>query len=285
MNIFNFFSSKSKAFLITLGAGLVGVVGLFDYLTGDIPFSLFYLIPICFITWYTGMHTGVLTSFACALIYFFDQYTDIRIPYYQPLVYWNTFIILGFFLVVTCSLAKLKAALDKERIHARTDYLTEALNSRSFRELVETGLIRAKRYKSQMTVAYIDLDNFKIVNDGLGHSVGDELLRRVVQTIRGNLRRTDTVARLGGDEFAILLPETSSEQARILVDRIQESLLKVMRTNDWPVTLSIGVVSFVSPPSTFDELIRVADSTMYCAKSGGKNQVNYVVIWDESATT
>ena len=285
MNIFNFFSSKSKAFLITLGAGLVGVVGLFDYLTGDIPFSLFYLIPICFITWYTGMHTGILTSFACALIYFFDQYTDIRIPYYQPLVYWNAFIILGFFLVVTCSLAKLKAALDKERIHARTDYLTEALNSRSFRELVETGLIRAKRYKSQMTVAYIDLDNFKIVNDGLGHSVGDELLRRVVQTIRGNLRRTDTVARLGGDEFAILLPETSSEQARILVDRIQESLLKVMRTNDWPVTLSIGVVSFVSPPSTFDELIRVADSTMYCAKSGGKNQVNYAVIWDESATT
>ncbi len=278
MDLFYFFSKKSKTFMIVLGIALICVVSLLDYLTGDIPFSIFYLIPICFITWYTGTQTGILTSVACALIYFFDEYTDVMIPAYWPLIYWNATIILGFFLVVTYSLSRLKSALDKEKIYSRTDYLTQALNGRSFRELVENELIRAKRYERQITVVYIDLDDFKLVNDTFGHSVGDELLCQVVQTIRNTLRRTDVVARLGGDEFAVLLPETSSEQAKVLIDRIQEFLVDVMRENKWPVTFSIGVASFVRPPSSFDELIKAADSTMYTAKKDGKNKVSYAVI-------
>ena len=158
---------------------------------------------------------------------------------------------------------------------ARIDYLTGAGNSRFLYNLVQLEIDRLQRYQHPLTLAYIDLDNFKTVNDRLGHAVGDQVLCAVVSSVKKNIRRTDSVARLGGDEFALLLPETNQESARVVLSKIQEDILEEMRINNWPVTVSIGVLTCpVAPPST-DALVSMADELMYSVKRDGKNGVKY----------
>ena len=136
---------------------------------------------------------------------------------------------------------------------------------------------RARRYDHPFTVVSIDLDNFKTVNDCFGHSTGDILLRLVARTIQQNIRVTDTVARLGGDEFAILLPETGRNVAEAILRKVQNINLDIMRRHGWPVTFSIGVATFTSPPSAVDETLRISDQLMYSAKNSGKNSIQYEV--------
>ena len=104
---------------------------------------------------------------------------------------------------------------------ARIDFLTGVLNSRAFYQIATAEIQRSGRYGHPLTLAYIDLDNFKTVNDEFGHSTGDELLKTVARTFSDNLRSSDYVARLGGDEFAILMTETSAQAALNVVARIQ----------------------------------------------------------------
>lgn len=136
-------------------------------------------------------------------------------------------------------------------------------------------ILRARRHGHPFTVIYIDLDNFKTVNDTLGHSVGNTLLRHVVDTLKGTVRATDLVARLGGDEFVILLPETDRDSAKVLVSKLREQLLDAMQSQGWPVTFSVGVLTCISSPANVDELIRAADAIMYEAKKTGKNAIRY----------
>ena len=124
-----------------------------------------------------------------------------------------------------------------------------------------------------MTLLYIDLDNFKQVNDAFGHETGDELLIEVAATIRTNVRSTDTVARLGGDEFALLLPETDQEAALVVTNKLREALLVSMQRREWPVTFSIGLVSFATPPESVEEMLKQADAVMYSVKLKGKNSI------------
>ena len=100
------------------------------------------------------------------------------------------------------------------RASSRSDPLTGVANSRVFLELLKREIARARRYKRPLTLAYLDLDNFKSVNDILGHAMGDKVLQTVVSTVNANIRVTDVVGRLGGDEFVLLLPETDMQGAR-----------------------------------------------------------------------
>ena len=168
---------------------------------------------------------------------------------------------------------KLKMALEREKDDARIDFLTRIPNRRSFYEIASREANRARRYKRPLTVAYIDLDNFKEVNDSRGHDVGDDLLIEVAATLRTNIRGTDAVARLGGDEFALLLTETGEEPGAMVVQKLHERLLESMRQREWPVTFSIGLITFGYPPHSVDEMVRRADEAMYAAKLQGKNSV------------
>jgi diguanylate cyclase (GGDEF)-like protein len=136
---------------------------------------------------------------------------------------------------------------------------------------------RARRYDRPFTLVCIDLDNFKTVNDSFGHSTGDMILRLVARTIQENIRVTDTVARLGGDEFAVLLPETGRNVAETILRKVRKINLDIMQMHGWPVTLSIGVVTFKSPPCTVDETLRISDQLMYAAKNNGKDSIRYDV--------
>jgi diguanylate cyclase (GGDEF)-like protein len=170
-----------------------------------------------------------------------------------------------------------KNTLTHEKEISRIDFLTGIRNRRHFIELVNMEINRARRYEHPFTVVCLDLDNFKAVNDCFGHTTGDILLRLVAHTIRENIGVTDTVARLGGDEFGILMPETGRNVAEVIIQRVQKINLDSMRKHGWPVTLSIGVVIFTSPPSTVDEVLRISDRLMYTAKEGGKNSIQYEV--------
>jgi diguanylate cyclase (GGDEF)-like protein/PAS domain S-box-containing protein len=169
--------------------------------------------------------------------------------------------------------AKLRESLERERSAARIDFLTGILNRRGFFEIATSESQRSRRYKRPLSLVYVDLDNFKGVNDTMGHDAGDELLIRVAAIIHSEVRGTDSVGRLGGDEFAVLLPETDQEHGRVVVQKVQKQLMEVMQERKWPVTFSIGLISFQVPPESIEEMVREADRVMYSVKLKGKNSV------------
>lgn len=180
-----------------------------------------------------------------------------------------------FFLIVVFVTASLKLALHREKKIARTDSLTGVSNARYFYEFAEKEIERARRYDHALTIVYIDLDNFKYINDHLGHLTGDRLLKVIADTIRGKIRSIDMVARLGGDEFAVLLPEISFRDSQAVIERMRGLLLEVMEENDWAVTFSMGMIAFKPPPPSVDKLIKEADDLMYIAKQEGKNRIKF----------
>lgn len=169
--------------------------------------------------------------------------------------------------------AELHTAIERERTLAHTDALTGAANRRFFVDMVQREIDRALRYVHVFCLAYVDLDNFKAVNDRWGHSSGDDLLRSVVEAMSSHLRATDLLARLGGDEFALLLPETGAEGAVTTLRKMRDSVSEAMTPRGWPVTLSVGVLTCRQMPATVDDLVRAADALMYRAKSNGKDAI------------
>jgi diguanylate cyclase (GGDEF)-like protein/PAS domain S-box-containing protein len=168
---------------------------------------------------------------------------------------------------------RLQLALEIEKNVSRVDFLTGIPNRKTFYEAVETEVHRAVRYRRPMTLGYIDVDNFKSVNDVLGHAAGDDLLKVVATTIQVALRRTDTVGRLGGDEFAILLPETSAEAAGVAVGKVQRSLQEAVSRHSLPITFTVGVVTYTTPLESVEQMIKRADELMYQVKRNGKSAV------------
>jgi diguanylate cyclase (GGDEF)-like protein len=271
------FEKKNPIFWMTAGCLFVAVIGLVDFVTGrEFAFSLFYLIPIVLVSWFSGKNFGFVISAIAAITWFIAdaQYEQ---SYSQPIIgYWNAAIRFGFFVVVNQLLPALKA-LEREKHISRTDDLTGIPNRRHFFEVINTEINRSQRYKHPFTIAYIDLDGFKAVNDRFGHQTGDQLLCTFVNQVKSYLRRTDFMARLGGDEFILLLFETDQAEALMIISKIQSALLDEMKRNDWPVTFSIGVLIYRDGSITADELISRADNLMYSVKKKGKNAINYAV--------
>jgi diguanylate cyclase (GGDEF)-like protein len=274
-----YLAGRSKTLLTVLGGGLVLAVGILDHLTGtEISIAVFYLVPVALVTWFAGRCSGLVMLALSAMTWLITDWTAGHV-YSHPLIqYWNAAETLGFYLAVTFTLSAVKKALEAAQMYARTDSLTGISNSRAFREVVNREIERARRYSHSLSFAYIDLDDFKSVNDRFGHSVGDELLQLVAKSMMGSIRETDTIARLGGDEFAILLPESGPQAARYFIERIRHTLSRDVQEHGRPVTFSMGVVTFVKPPLNVNEAIRIADTLMYSAKNSGKNSVKFEVL-------
>jgi diguanylate cyclase (GGDEF)-like protein len=275
MNLDTFLIPRNKLPWMITGLLCIFLLGVIDYLTGyELSLSFFYLLPICAVTWYTAdKYLGLSCSIVSSITWLVADYTSGH-PYTHPSMYfWNTGIRLGFFIIVTLLLSALRTSLEHQQALARTDYLTGAVNPRHFQELAQREIDRSVRYQHSLSIAYMDLDNFKAINDYFGHNIGDLVLCTVVDEIKKEIREQDTVVRLGGDEFAILFPETDQDAARIAITRVQNHLLENMQKKTWPVTLSIGVITCVKPPKTVDDLIKLADTLMYTVKNHGKNDI------------
>jgi len=259
---------------------LVFVIGYLDYVTGpEIGFSLFYLIPIMLTSWfgYDRKISLILVPALCAVAWLLadsysgHQYSGSWIPY------WNMVTRLGMFLVIGLALSGLRAAHANERMLARIDPLTGVYNTRYFAELVSKEISRAARFSEAFSFAYLDIDNFKNVNDNFGHDQGDQLLRMLTKVIKDNIRSIDIIARFGGDEFGILFLNTDSAQSYAVMNKI----FSVFRQNisaKWKVTLSAGVVTYLTSPNSLDEIVKAADELMYKAKKKGKDQAEFNVV-------
>jgi diguanylate cyclase (GGDEF)-like protein len=247
-------------------------VAVLDNRTGiELSFSIFYLIPVAAVAWWGSPSAGVAISVLSALAWLAAD-APAR-DFDRPLILiWNTLVRFGFFIVVAAALGRIARLLQHEHELARTDSLTGLANSRWFYDFLGREIERVRRSGRSITLAYIDLDNFKSINDELGHPTGDSVLQTVAQSLSAELRRADVIARLGGDEFAILLPDTDQGQARTVVERTVASVHETLGKAQWPVTLSVGVVTVSQPPSSAEQLIKQADDLMYRAKRSGKNQ-------------
>ena len=153
--------------------------------------------------------------------------------------------------------------------------MTGAVNARFFRALAQREIDRSARYLHPLTVAYIDIDNFKAINDVFGHMMGDKVLAVVAHIMQQQVRKTDVVSRVGGDEFAILLPEVGTDEAKSVISKIGCRLSEEMESKGWPVTFSIGVLTFIAVPPSAEDMLGMADRVMYTVKNSGKNSVRY----------
>ena len=279
------FNDISRIALLAIGLGQLSLVCALDYLTGDSPvFSFFYLIPIYFVAWYLGSVAGVAFSFACYLSLSFVDGGFRMAAALQFLRNPANISALAFFVVTAVILSRLKTAYVRERSLSSHDYLTGVFNRREFFNLAEVERLRALRYGRAMTLVFIDLDNFKNVNDHFGHAAGDAMLSTVARTIKSCIRATDIIARLGGDEFILLLEETDSDNAHVIVSKLREGLNEQIAQSSCSVTASMGVVTFVVPPASVDEMVRKADELMYASKhSGGDRAIFKVFLGDESS--
>lgn len=265
--------NKSPFFLLATGCLFIASIGIADFVTGsELSFSLFYLIPIVLVTWFLGKYFGFAMSIIAAIAWYLADMLAGHNYSSAIIGYWNALIRLGFFVIVTLLIPALKA-LERERENARIDYLTGAYNRRAFFEMAEAELSRSQRYNYPFTLAFIDLDGFKIMNDQYGHQTGDTLLCALVNRAKSHLRKTDLIARLGGDEFILLLPQTAPDAAQMTISRIQSALLDEMKQNGWPVTFSIGVLTYQHGSITAEELVGRADDLMYSVKNKGKNAI------------
>ncbi len=254
-------------------------LGGLDYLSGPrLHFFVFYVIPIFIAAWRCGVLPAcVLSLLGVALWFLANDVQDMS--HSEPLeVIWNTAVRLGVFLGTARTVTFFRAALEREQFIARSDALTGVVNRRSFEEVLSAEVERARRYQRPFTLAYVDVDNFKNLNDTLGHAAGDDLLRVAAQAMRLTIRRIDTVARLGGDEFAILLPEMDQEAARSFLPILHRRLTTAAAGIHAPASFSIGAVTVHGLVPDTREVLSLADRAMYAAKRAGKNTFQHHVI-------
>lgn len=269
----------SRPVILLQGFLLVAAVGALDYVTGfELAFSIFYLLPVAMVAWASRSRDGAVLAVVAAAVWFAadtaagHSYSAAWMPF------WNAAVRLGVFLALALVVSGLRRLWISERNLARTDHLTGVQNGRAFYDLLELEMSRALRYERPFTLAYLDVDEFKRVNDEHGHTEGDRVLQLIADTIRANIRSMDAIARLGGDEFALLLPETGPGAAEIALRKIQHRLMEVARDDAPGISFSIGAVICVGPPDTADRLIQMADSLMYAVKREGKNGLRIEVL-------
>src|SRR5688500_10732183 len=272
-------TSRSKSGVFIVAGSLVLCIGIVDALTGyEISVGFFYAAPVMLVTWYYGFWPGALLSIAAIVgMIIVDNFVTRHIPFpsNEFIPYWNTAIRLSYFILIVWILDTLRSALNREQLYARRDFLTGLANSLAFDERMRAEMDRARRYGHPVSVAYMECDDFKQVNDRFGHNVGARLLQTVAQEMQKHLRTADVMARLGGDEFAVILPETGAEQAAAVMRKLQDRMART--AGEQAVSFSIGLVTLVTPPDTVDEAIQMADRLMYEVKSSGKGQMRQVV--------
>lgn len=157
-----------------------------------------------------------------------------------------------------------------------TDRLTGLLNRGTWENLVDAEYERYRRYGQATSLVMFDIDHFKPVNDNYGHLAGDEVIRHTAQITRSSIRQSDSAGRYGGEEFGIILPETDAENARLICERIRESIEKsTVETSAGNITytISMGIAQLTDEPENYMQWMQKADEALYSAKESGRNKV------------
>ena len=279
-----------------LAVAALALVGWLDYLTGPwLSFALLYVAPVLAAAWWLGrapaLAAGVTASVGWYLAEELNRRAEPRID-----LLWNSgsrlvmLIAMGLMVVriradrerLQAANAKLAELLDGARLQARTDSLTGLPNRREFLERLTEELARSKRSGDAICVAYLDIDNFKRLNDQEGHAAGDEFLEQVARAIRETVRASDVAARLGGDEFAVLFLDAKEGTTELLAQRLLQRIRALgARHPALDLGVSIGMALFDVTPERAEEVLQRADAAMYQAKSAGKHRFS---LWTRAAS-
>jgi diguanylate cyclase (GGDEF)-like protein len=281
MNMF----ALSRRLAVALGAGMLLCAAFIDYLTtAEVSVSAIYLFAILTVSWNCGASWGFLFA---AIAFAFQVALGLMDGH--PFTSNRSFffaqgnVLLEYSIAILLT-AQLRRLLERERHTARVDLLTGVRNRQGFHEVLESEVERHVRNGASFCLAYIDVDDFKGVNDRYGHAEGDRLLEAVGHVTAKSIRRSDTVGRLGGDEFAVFFPETNQAEAMAIEFKLREALTTITQPRPWwSVSFSIGIATFVSMPKSADAAMAYVDQLMYRAKRGGKSNTVSGVYDDTTA--
>ena len=250
--------------LVTSILAIVAIFGI-DLADGSSIWThVLYVFPICAIALSCERFTWVVVGFLLSAV--FQLLTLLTYDISVLAVVANSVIALvangmtvGLARVARSRLAKLKTL-------ATTDVLTGLHNRLGFQSVAEKEINRQKRYGGVFSLAVLDLDRFKALNDSKGHAGGDLALRRLSDILRASLRRSDSIARLGGDEFVIVMPNTQETDCAALCQQLSASIAGQMEAAGFPITASIGYATFERPADSVEAALQKADDAMYAAK-------------------
>ncbi len=267
-------SGNSSAFdysVVALSGLLVGVI---DYATGaDVHVLALYFFPLAFAGWRLGRMGAAAASLLSTFVWLAVLYAEGA--RHRPYVWMVNFVTQGAaYLLFSILVAILVQALRKEQFLRRIDSLTGLKNRQAFVEDATIALSLCRRNRRPVSLACIDLDNFKLLNDSMGHGRGDAVLRAFGGMLAGSLRASDIAARIGGDEFVVLLPETSREQAAALMKSVSHALAMAAELEDVAIGASNGVVVDEAAESDIEGFLMRADAHMYVAKRRGKSRAS-----------
>ena len=262
--------ARLAAWIITLAT--LGAISVFDSLTPqDYVVMPLFLVSSLYATLRISQGAGYATVLLSVLLTLLLDYEQNRIASGHLAAIFNSGVRI-FLGALVCQLVfELRCTLTREAELARTDGLTGLANRRTFAERLEQSLAQSRRDGQPFTVAFIDLDRFKQVNDRYGHAEGDRLLRQTATTIHEHLRATDLCARLGGDEFALLLPGTDYAAATTLLARLHALLLDLLAPH-WEAGATLGAVTFEQTPDSAERALQLADHLMYSGKQSGRGR-------------
>lgn len=274
MSLYDTFNFVPKSILL-VGCILLSVfISFARFLIGpEVSLSLFYLVPICIAAWFTGRTPGILMAVFSAFSWLAADLNMLDLFSHPVIPLINECLRLIIFLFIVQLMHTMKHILDIHKQTARTDTLTGIPNRLSFMEYAEMEINKSRRANRPISLVFLDIDNFKTVNDTWGHHEGDILLSNVAATLIQVIRQTDFAARLGGDEFAILLWRTGTHSALQVAKKMKDHLLRLAERKQWPVTFSLGLITYETVPDSVHQMLEEADKLMYQAKKQGKNAI------------
>ena len=264
---------------------IIATIGWLDWLTGpEWGFHLFYLIPVTWAGWTLGRRYAVASGAASGLAWFLADWS----AGHTLISAWNggtkaiIFVGVGILTAylrrdrdqLVASNARVRELLAREELLARVDPLTGVANVRAFLEHLALRATQVRRSGGPLCVGYLDLDNFKQVNDRYGHPRGDQVLREVAQAIRATFREADFPARIGGDEFAVVFHDIDPGEAEQVGVRLLAKVAELAKgCPEAKLGASVGIAVIDSPPEDVEAILRLPDEVMYQAKAAGKGRV------------
>jgi diguanylate cyclase (GGDEF)-like protein len=237
--------------------------------SAEYQYGPFYVLPVCIAAWSLGLRGGLAAGLLAAM-----TWTAVQVGsgfLHEPrAILWNTGTRAACYAIVAVLMSATRRRYDRERLHARTDGLTGALNRRAFPDVVEAMLSRARRAEDVLVLAYLDLDDFKMINDRYGHAAGDHVLATFAQAAAGEAG-DGALARVGGDEFVIVQVGRRGDDHFATAEAMHARLTHALDRTATGATCSMGVVVAPGGEAERDALVAAADRLMYEVKRAGKN--------------
>jgi diguanylate cyclase (GGDEF)-like protein len=251
-------------------------------LSNGFNFSYLYLLPIFLASWFVSRNMGFAVALWATAAWYTNEsildrsYAEAWIPI------WNLLTRVGVFVVSAAMVAQLRAKLGELSQLAARDFLTGLPNGHAFYELAAKEMKLASDAEP-LTLATIFVGGVQLVNYRFGYPAGDQMLCTIAHTIQQQAPRPDLVGRMGGTSFSVLLPNTTSENANLILQKVHEALDFQRRKFSHPLNFFFSAVACAKPPKTLAELLYQADTQMEHIKSSGKDQIQIAAVEDMPA--